>query len=119
MPPALMGQPLLLTAGVLFFLILTGGRITLIASGETFARLTGETDYSLIMVQINGNAGDETVEAIRSAAGDRCRIQDRRSAHFRHIYGIRGLHIWIFNHYRPGHRTNVKKRTIFPTGSLI
>lgn len=36
-----MGQPLLLTAGVLFFLILTGGRITLIASGETFARLTG------------------------------------------------------------------------------
>ena len=71
-------QPLLLTAGVLFFLILTGGRITLIASGETFARLTGETDYSLIMVQINGNAGDETVEAIRSAAGDRCRIQDRR-----------------------------------------
>ena len=81
MPPALMGQPLLLTAGVLFFLILTGGRITLIASGETFARLTGETDYSLIMVQINGNAGDETVEAIRSAAGDRCRIQDRRDQH--------------------------------------
>ena len=30
---------------------LTGGKITLITSGETFTRLTGITDYSLIMIQ--------------------------------------------------------------------
>lgn len=45
---------------------LTGGKITLITSGETFSRLTGVTDYSLIMVQTTADATDEDVAAIRS-----------------------------------------------------
>lgn len=43
---------------------LTKGKITLITSGETFTRLTGITDYSLIMVQTTSNATDEDVAAI-------------------------------------------------------
>ena len=43
---------------------LTDGKITLITSGETFTRLTGITDYSLIMVQTTSNATDEDVAAI-------------------------------------------------------
>ena len=38
---------------------LTGGKITLITSGETFTRLTGITDYSLIMIQTTSGATDE------------------------------------------------------------
>lgn len=45
---------------------LTNGKITLITSGETFARLTGIRDYSLIMVQTTSDATDEDVAAIRS-----------------------------------------------------
>lgn len=45
---------------------LTNGKITLITSGETFARLTGIRDYSLIMVQMTSDATDEDVAAIRS-----------------------------------------------------
>ena len=44
---------------------LTGGKITLITSGETFTRLTGITDYSLIMIQTTSGATDEDVAAIR------------------------------------------------------
>lgn len=57
---------------------LTNGKITLIASGETFARLTGVRDYSLIMVQLTGSAGDEEVEAIRSRAGSEYVFSDKR-----------------------------------------
>ena len=44
---------------------LTGGKITLITSGETFTRLTGITDYSLIMIQTTSGTTDEDVAAIR------------------------------------------------------
>ncbi|MSS90723.1 ABC transporter permease [Eisenbergiella tayi] len=44
---------------------LTGGKITLITSDETFTRLTGITDYSLIMIQTTSDATDEDVAAIR------------------------------------------------------
>ena len=44
---------------------LTGGKITLITSDETFIRLTGITDYSLIMIQTTSDATDEDVAAIR------------------------------------------------------
>ena len=44
---------------------LTGGKITLITSGETFTRLTGITDYSLIMIQTTSGVTDEDVAAIR------------------------------------------------------
>ena len=44
---------------------LTGGKITLITSGETFSRVTGITDYSLIMIQTTSSATDEDAAAIR------------------------------------------------------
>ena len=43
---------------------LTGGKITLITSDETFVRLTGVTDYSLIMIQTTPNVTDDDVDAI-------------------------------------------------------
>ena len=57
---------------------LTNGKITLITSGETFARLTGVTDYSLIMVQLRGDATEEDVAAICSAAGNEVIFSDKR-----------------------------------------
>ena len=57
---------------------LTGGKITLITSGETFVRLTGIEDYSLIMVQTKENVTEEEVEALRSAAGSEYTFSDRR-----------------------------------------
>ena len=57
---------------------LTNGQITLITSAETFARLTGITDYSLIMVQLQGDATEEGVAAIRNAAGNGLIFSDKR-----------------------------------------
>ncbi len=57
---------------------LTHGKITLITSGETFARLTGVTDYSLVMIQTAGDATDENIEAIREAAGGEYAFSDKR-----------------------------------------
>ena len=61
---------------------LTNGQITLIASDETFTRLTGVTDYSLVLVQTAGDVTDEDVEAVRRAAdseaGCACNFNDRR-----------------------------------------
>lgn len=44
--------------------------MTLITSGETFTRLTGVKDYSLVMIQINTDAQEEDIQAIRSAVGE-------------------------------------------------
>ncbi len=57
---------------------LTNGRLTLIVSRETFARLTGVTDYSLLMIQTANDVTDGDVEAIRSAAGSEYGFQDKR-----------------------------------------
>lgn len=43
---------------------LTNGKLTLITSGETFIRLTGEEDYSLVLIQTAGNITEENVQAI-------------------------------------------------------
>lgn len=56
----------------------TNGKITIITSGETFARLTGITDYSLIMIQTTKDATDEDVTAIRNVAGEEYTFSDRR-----------------------------------------
>lgn len=54
------------------------GRLTLITSGETFTRLIGVADYSLLMVQLRGDATEEDVAAIRSAAGSKVIFSDKR-----------------------------------------
>lgn len=57
---------------------LTNGKITLISSGDTFVRLTGEENYSLVMVQMTGQAGDEDVQAIQTAIGRNFSFRDKR-----------------------------------------
>lgn len=56
----------------------THGTVTLITSGKTFERLTGITDYSLVMIQTDSTATDEDVEAIHNAAGNEYTFRDRR-----------------------------------------
>lgn len=58
---------------------LTGGKLTLITSGETFARLTGITGYSLVMIQTSSDATDEDIAAIRRVAEENgYTMNDRR-----------------------------------------
>lgn len=57
---------------------LTGGKMTLIASGDTFIHLTGETGYSLVMVQIRGNVTEKEVRAIQQAAEGYGKFVDKR-----------------------------------------
>lgn len=53
------------------------GKITLITSRETFTRITGVTDYSLIMIQTTRDATDENVEAIRNVVGEEYTFSDQ------------------------------------------
>ena len=41
------------------YVILNTEKMTLITSGETFVRLTGEDDYALIMIQMTGKVCDQ------------------------------------------------------------
>lgn len=54
------------------------GKMTLISSGETFTKLTGIEDYSLLMIQMTKHATEEDVEAIRQLIGETYRFQDKR-----------------------------------------
>lgn len=56
----------------------TNGKITLISSSETFARLTDITDYSLVMIQTTSGITNEDVTAIRNAAGLEYTFSDKR-----------------------------------------
>lgn len=56
----------------------TNGKITIITSGKTFTRLTGKTDYSLIMIQTMKNATDKDVTAIRNVVGKKYTFSDKR-----------------------------------------
>lgn len=61
---------------------LTGGNLTLITSGETFTRLTGITDYSLLMIQTTSDSTDENVAAIRRLAEEsNYTMKDKRDQH--------------------------------------
>ncbi len=60
---------------------LTHGKITLITSGDTFSRLTGITDYSLLMAQTTKNITDEEITAISNIVnivGENCIFSDKR-----------------------------------------
>lgn len=56
----------------------THGTVTLITSGETFARLTGVSEYSLVMVQTSSGATDDDVAAIQDAVGNEYTFRDQR-----------------------------------------
>lgn len=48
----------------------TEDRPTLVCTEETFRRITGEDDYSLLGVQLAKDASEETVDAVRTIAGE-------------------------------------------------
>lgn len=56
----------------------TNGKITLITSGETFMRITGISNYSLIMIQTKKDATDGNVEAIHKVVSDAYTFSDIR-----------------------------------------
>lgn len=56
----------------------TNGKITLITSGQTFTRITGITDYSLILIQTTKDVTDGDVAAIRHAFGNQGVFHDMR-----------------------------------------
>lgn len=57
---------------------LTNGKLTLITSGETFFRLTGTEDYSLVLIQTTGDVTDENVQAIQNSVDETYRFRDKR-----------------------------------------
>ena len=54
------------------------GEYSIICSQETFARLTGEENYSMIGIQLSGKAADETVKQINSLAESNVIFEDHR-----------------------------------------
>lgn len=54
------------------------GKITLITSRKTFTRLTGISDYSLIMIQLTKDATDKNVENIHNMVGEKYKFSDQR-----------------------------------------
>ncbi len=56
----------------------TAGTERLVCSEETFRRLTGWKDYTIIDVQLRWNAADEDAERIRRMAGEGFTFSDRR-----------------------------------------
>lgn len=57
---------------------LSHGRVSVIASSETFVRLTGITDYSLVMVQTTGDVTDEDIAAISGVLDEGITLRDER-----------------------------------------
>ena len=56
----------------------TDGKITLITSAETFARVTGITDYALILIQAAKDMTDDDVAAIRAVTDGTGVVSDKR-----------------------------------------
>lgn len=57
---------------------LAQGRVSLITSSETIVRLTGVTDYSLVMIQTTGDVTDEDVSAMSAVLGEGLTLHDER-----------------------------------------
>lgn len=52
--------------------------VTLICTEETFERLLGKSDYAILSIQLNRDAGEEEIDAIRSLMDDSWRLSDYR-----------------------------------------
>lgn len=74
----------------------TNGEITLITSGETFSRLTGITDYSLVMIQTTKDVTDEDVTAIRNVVGENGVFHDIREQRTTSTYNAFLLFVYGF-----------------------
>ena len=56
----------------------TEGKTTLIVSGEAFQKLTGISDYTMLLVQLSDPATDENIDALKTLTGDRYQWIDNR-----------------------------------------
>jgi ABC-type antimicrobial peptide transport system permease subunit len=56
----------------------TDGKITLITSAKTFERVTGITDYSLLMIQTTNELTEETILRMQAAVGKDAEFHDLR-----------------------------------------
>lgn len=56
----------------------TDGKTTLITSGETFSRLTGMNDYSLVLIQTTKDVTDEDVVSIQNVLSENLTLKDTR-----------------------------------------
>ena len=74
----------------------TNKKITLITSGKTFQRLTGVSDYSLVMIQTTKDATDDNIKAIRNIAGSKYKFSDQRSQSTSGTYTAFVLCIYAF-----------------------
>lgn len=54
------------------------GELILVCSEDTFRKMTGEENYTIIDIQLNRNASDRTADEIRALAGESVRFSDRR-----------------------------------------
>lgn len=71
-------------------------KITLITSDETFTRLTGISDYSLMMIQTTKDATNEEVAAIQNAVGPNYTFSDLRDGHTANTYAAFVLFVYAF-----------------------
>lgn len=74
----------------------TDGKITLITSAGTFTRLTGITDYSLVMIQTAKDATDENVTAISSISDENYTFSDMRDQRTTNTYIAFVLFVYAF-----------------------
>lgn len=75
---------------------LSHGRVSFIVSGETFVRLTGVTDYSLVMIQTTGDVTDEDVDAINTVLGEGFTLRDQREQRTSGTYTAFMLCVYAF-----------------------
>ena len=57
---------------------MTNGKLTLITSDTTFQKLTGISDYSLVMIQTTKNATEKEIEEIKNMVDDTYVFTDKR-----------------------------------------
>lgn len=76
----------------------TDGEIIIICSEETFRRLTGESDYAIIDIQVTDETTEGQVEAIRNLSGEKYEFVDRRDGgeSDRSTYGAFMLFVYGF-----------------------
>ncbi|SHK27673.1 FtsX-like permease family protein [Anaerocolumna jejuensis DSM 15929] len=72
------------------------GKITLITSGKTFTRLTGVTDYSIILIQTTKDATDKNVEAIHNVVGEKYKFTDKRDQRTTNTYSAFTFFVYGF-----------------------
>ena len=64
----------------------TYGKIEVICSEETFTRLTGDSSYAIIDIQMSKDAVEEDAERIRQFVGESCEFVDRWTDSGQKIY---------------------------------